>query len=90
MIQKIEASSEVRRILTLIARAIVDSPLAVKVEVETATEETVMHLRVAPNDLQRIEGPEGEIKRSLRNILADMSAKYHHPFVLDIAAIESN
>jgi predicted RNA-binding protein YlqC (UPF0109 family) len=83
---KIDASSEVQRILTLIARSIVDEPAKVRVDAETFDNETVMRLQVAPNDLWAITGPGGDIRLSLRSLVADMSVKYKQLFALDIRA----
>src|ERR1700733_4641064 len=83
---KIDASSEVQRILTLIARSIVDEPAKVRVDAEAFDNETVMRLQVAPNDLWAITGPGGDIRLSLRSLVADMSVKYKQLFALDIRA----
>jgi uncharacterized protein len=81
-----DPSSEVQHVLTLIARSIVDEPAKVRVDAEMFDNETVMRLRVAPNDLPAIIGTDGNIGDSLRSLLGDMSVKYKQLFALDIRA----
>ena len=86
MVVQIDPSSEVQHVLTLIAQSIVDEPAKVRVDAETHRNETVMYLRVAPNDLPGIIGINGNVGDSLRDLLGNMSVKYKHLFALDIRA----
>ncbi len=72
--------SEMQTLMSEIARALVDESAAVKVEVLTENETTVLRLHVSPNDI----GKQGRTARSLRTILSAASMKFQHRFSLDI------
>jgi predicted RNA-binding protein YlqC (UPF0109 family) len=67
-----------------IARALVDVPDAVEVEAVSREENTVLRLRVAPEDVGKVIGKQGRTARSVRTILGAVSMKLHHRFTLDI------
>jgi predicted RNA-binding protein YlqC (UPF0109 family) len=67
-----------------IARALVDSPDAVQVESDSREENTVLRLKVAPQDVGKVIGKQGRTARSVRTILGAVSMKLHHRFTLDI------
>jgi predicted RNA-binding protein YlqC (UPF0109 family) len=67
-----------------IARALVDEPDAVEVETITRDENTVLRLRVAPQDVGKVIGKQGRTARSVRTILGAVSMKVHHRYTLDI------
>ena len=67
-----------------IARALVDEPESVKVETVTRDENTVLRLRVAPQDVGKVIGKQGRTARSVRTILGAVSMKVHHRYTLDI------
>jgi predicted RNA-binding protein YlqC (UPF0109 family) len=67
-----------------IARALVDAPDAVEVEAVSREENTVLRLRVAPEDVGKVIGKQGRTARSVRTILGAVSMKLHHRFTLDI------
>ena len=67
-----------------IAKALVDQPEAVSVEMIQDRESTVIRLRVAHMDLGKVIGKQGRTARSLRTILGAASMKLHHRFSLDI------
>jgi uncharacterized protein len=67
-----------------IARALVDSPEEVSVEVIKETEGTILRLRVAQSDVGKVIGKQGRTARSLRTILSAASMKQKHRFSLDI------
>jgi uncharacterized protein len=67
-----------------IARALVDSPDAVEVESIDRDENTVLRLRVAPEDVGKVIGKQGRTARSVRTILGAVSMKLHHRYTLDI------
>jgi predicted RNA-binding protein YlqC (UPF0109 family) len=67
-----------------IARALVDEPDAVDVQVVGREENTVLKLRVAPNDVGKVIGKQGRTARSMRTILGAVSMKLHHRYTLDI------
>jgi predicted RNA-binding protein YlqC (UPF0109 family) len=67
-----------------IARALVDEPDAVAVETVSRDENTVLRLRVAPQDVGKVIGKQGRTARSVRTILGAVSMKVHHRYTLDI------
>jgi hypothetical protein len=70
--------------MTEIARALVDDADAVKVEVLTDQDATVLRLHVAPGDIGKVIGKQGRTARSLRTILGAASMKLQRRFSLDI------
>jgi uncharacterized protein len=67
-----------------IARALVDNPGDVSVEVVGEAEGTILRLHVAPSDVGKVIGKQGRTARSLRTILSAASMKQKHRFSLDI------
>ncbi len=67
-----------------IARALVDDPGAVEVELQQHEESSVLRLRVAPSDVGKVIGKQGRTARSMRTILGAVSMKQHHRYTLDI------
>jgi len=67
-----------------IARALVDAPSAVMVEAVMREENTVLRLRVAPEDVGKVIGKQGRTARSMRTILGAVSMKMHRRYTLDI------
>jgi uncharacterized protein len=67
-----------------IARALVDDPAAVEVETVARDENTVLRLRVAPQDVGKVIGKQGRTARSVRTILGAVSMKLRHRYTLDI------
>ena len=67
-----------------IAKALVDEPDAVEVETVAREENTVLRLRVAPQDVGKVIGKQGRTARSMRTILSAVSMKLHHRYTLDI------
>jgi hypothetical protein len=67
-----------------IARALVDEPDAVEVETVSRDENTVLRLKVAPQDVGKVIGKQGRTARSVRTILGAVSMKVHHRYTLDI------
>lgn len=67
-----------------IARALVDDPAAVEVQAVEREENTILKLRVAPQDVGKVIGKQGRTARSVRTILGAVSMKLHHRYTLDI------
>ncbi len=78
------AVSEMKLLLTEIARSLVDDTEAVRVEVLTEQDSTVLRLHVAANDIGKVIGKQGRTARSLRTILGAASMKLQRRFSLDI------
>ena len=75
---------EVEDLVREIARALVDEPAAVDVQSVNREENTVLKLKVAPNDVGKVIGKQGRTARSVRTILGAVSMKLHHRYTLDI------
>ena len=67
-----------------IARALVDEPASVDVETVDRDENTILKLRVAPQDVGKVIGKQVRTARSVRTILGAVSMKLHHRYTLDI------
>ena len=74
----------VEELIREIARALVDEPAAVEVQAVSREENTVLKLRVAPQDVGKVIGKQGRTARSVRTILGAVSMKLHHRYTLDI------
>ena len=72
------------RLISEVARSLVDSPETVSVEAVPDGDGTILRLRVAPSDLGKVIGRQGRTARSLRTILSAASMKVKHRFSLDI------
>jgi uncharacterized protein len=78
------APISVAELVREIAEALVDEPEAVQVESVDRDENTVLKLRVAPQDVGKVIGKQGRTARSMRTILGAVSMKLHHRYTLDI------
>jgi len=67
-----------------LARALVDRPEEVSVEVVQDGDGTILRLHVAESDVGRGIGKEGRTARSLRTVLSAASMKLKRRFSLDI------
>ena len=83
------AISEMQTLMTEITRALVDDADAVKVEVITDQDATVLRLHVASSDIGKVIGKQGRTARSLRTILGAASMKLQRRFSLDIVEAAS-
>ncbi len=75
---------ELRNLVEVMAKALVDFPDAVHVAEVEGEQTTVIELKVAKEDLGKIIGKEGRTARSLRTILAAVSTKLKKRSVLEI------
>jgi uncharacterized protein len=78
------AATDMKTLMTEIARALCDEPDAVQVEAIQEGDSTLLRLRVAPNDIGKVIGKQGRTARSLRTILGAASMKLQHRYGLDI------
>jgi len=79
-----EQSGDVRALIEQIAKSLVEDPGQVAVEPIEEGQETVLELKVAPNDLGRVIGRQGRTARALRTLLAASSLKARKRFSLEI------
>lgn len=75
---------ELRNLVEVMAKALVDFPDQVTVSEVLGEQTTVIELKVAKEDLGKIIGKEGRTARSLRTILAAVSTKLKKRSVLEI------
>jgi uncharacterized protein len=76
--------NEMRTLVVQIAKALVDAPDEVTLEVVEKEAGSVLRLRVAPEDTGKVIGKQGRTARSIRTILAACGMKYRHHFSLEI------
>jgi predicted RNA-binding protein YlqC (UPF0109 family) len=79
-----EQGGDIRMLVEQIAKALVDEPEQVSVQVVEGDQGTVLELRVGPNDLGKVIGKQGRTARSLRTILGAAGMKLHRRFTLEI------
>jgi predicted RNA-binding protein YlqC (UPF0109 family) len=75
---------ELRNLIEVMAKALVDYPDQVRVTEVQGEQTTVIELKVAKDDLGKIIGKDGRTARSLRTILAAVSTKLRKRSVLEI------
>jgi predicted RNA-binding protein YlqC (UPF0109 family) len=73
-----------QELIVTIARALVDAPDDVVVNVVEGEQTTVLELRVAPADLGKVIGKQGRTARAVRTILGAAGMKLRKRFVLEI------
>ena len=79
-----EQGGDIRMLVEQIAKALVDEPEQVSVQVVEGEQVTVLELRVGPNDIGKVIGKQGRTARSLRTILGAAGMKLHKRFTLEI------
>ena len=78
------APNSVVELVREIAQALVDDPAAVDVQSVGRDDNTILELRVAPQDVGKVIGKQGRTASSVRTILGAVSMKLHHRYTLDI------
>lgn len=79
-----DAGRRMQDLVAGLAKALVDHPETVSVEVIPEATSTVLRLRVAATDIGKVIGKQGRTARSIRTILSAASMKLQHRFSLDI------
>lgn len=77
-------AEELKNLIEVMARSLVDKPDAVEVSLVEGEQTTVVELRVAKEDVGKVIGKEGRTARSLRTILGAASTKLRKKSVLEI------
>ena len=72
-------------LLAYLARELVDSPDAVRVEEEERDDALVLVLHVAPDDVGKVIGRQGRIARALRTLVRASSAREGRRVLVEIA-----
>jgi predicted RNA-binding protein YlqC (UPF0109 family) len=79
-----EEGGSMRELIEVVAKALVDFPEQVVVNVVEGQQTTVLELRVAPADLGKVIGKQGRTARAVRTILGAAGMKLRKRFVLEI------
>ena len=78
------ASSELCRMVEIVAKTLVDLPEQVSVAEVIGENTTVIELRVAKSDIGKIIGKEGKTAKAIRTILLGAATKLKRRTVLEI------
>jgi len=73
-----------KQLIEDIAKALVDIPEEVSVNVVEGEQVTVLELKVAASDLGKVIGKQGRTARSIRTILGAAGMKLNRRFTLEI------
>jgi predicted RNA-binding protein YlqC (UPF0109 family) len=79
-----EDGGSMKELIEIVAKALVDFPDEVVVNVIEGQQTTVLELRVAPADLGKVIGKQGRTARAVRTILGAAGMKLRKRFVLEI------
>ncbi len=73
-----------KELLTYIAQNLVDNPDAVSVTEHPGEDETVLELRVAPEDMGKVIGRQGRIAKEIRTLMRAMAQRTNQKISVDI------
>ena len=79
-----EVTAGMKELLTYIAQNLVDHPDAVSVTEHKGESETVLELRVAPEDMGKVIGKQGRIAKSIRSVVKAATARSEKPVFVEI------
>lgn len=79
-----EVSAGMKELLTYIARNLVDNPDAVSVTEYPGESETVLELRVAPEDMGKVIGRQGRIAKEIRTVIRSYAQRTGEKVSVDI------
>ena len=77
-------NEELKELVSFIARALVDEPEDVQVDVVDGDDAVVLELTVAESDLGKVIGKDGRTARAMRALLSATSARLRKRAILDI------
>ena len=80
---------DLRELVTVLARAMVDEPDAVDVLEIEGVQTTILELKVAKTDVGKVIGKQGSNARALRTILSAAAMKYRKRTHLEIVEPDS-
>jgi predicted RNA-binding protein YlqC (UPF0109 family) len=75
---------EIKTLVHEVVKYLVDEPDQIEVDEFQERGETVLELRVAPNDIGKVIGKQGRTARALRALVDAAAIKAHARYVLDI------
>ena len=73
-----------KELLIYIAQSLVEHPESVSVTEYETPAETVLELRVAPEDMGKVIGRQGRIAKAIRSVVKAASSKYEQKVVVEI------
>ncbi len=73
-----------KELVTYVARALVDDPDQVEVNIIEGEKSTILELRVSQDDIGKVIGKHGRIAKAIRTILSAASTKTGKRVVLEI------
>ena len=76
--------SDLKELVVVMAKALVDAPDKVDVTETAGEQTTVLELRVAKEDLGKVIGKQGKTARSMRTILSAAATKLRKRSILEI------
>ena len=79
-----EGSSTMEELLLYVAKQLVDNPDAVTVPQREDGENTVLELRVAPEDMGKVIGRQGRIAKEIRTIVKAVAQRDGKHVTVDI------
>ncbi len=71
-------------LLSLLAKALVDSPEAVSVDEKENGEQVVLELRVADGDMGKVIGKQGRIAKSIRTVMKAAASRENKKVIVEI------
>jgi len=78
------AATQMDKLVTQIARSLVDSPQDVRVNAIEGDHTTVLELCVAKEDIGKVIGKQGRTAQAMRTLIGAVSAKIRKRTVLEI------
>ena len=79
-----EVAAGMKELLTYIAQNLVDNPGAVSVTEYPGESETVLELRVAPEDMGKVIGRQGRIAKEIRALMRSVAQRQGKKISVDI------
>ena len=73
-----------KELLLYVAKQLVDHPDAVTVTEREEADNTVLELRVAPEDMGKVIGKQGRIAKAIRSVVKAATAKSAKPVFVEI------
>ena len=73
-----------KELLTYVAQNLVEHPEQVSVNQVEGDGETVLELRVAPEDMGKVIGKQGRIAKSIRSVVKAATARSEKPVFVEI------
>ena len=73
-----------KKLVEVIAKALVDNPDEVVVTESESDEEIVIELKVASNDMGKVIGKQGRIAKAIRSVVKAASSKMEKKVIVEI------